>query len=210
MLLNLINDICLKFHNHIMPDKLPDGAYTMEPMCGNLKKKYKNPSEAPQKGLWKSLRSEILWNCPFNQPTFTPSLHPPQHMPSTSHSLPLKKSICTFPSMAPYSPFKELLCFQGPDRVDKCLGRVSWVCRKGETWVLALFFQVCSPLIFYPWIAIALSLILLIFRFAHRSIALKKPVVRYWKRALKCSIARKTTAVCSYVYLLYRYIYVCT
>ena len=37
-----------------------------------------------------------------------------------------------------------------------------------------LFFQVRSPLIFYPWIAIALPLILRIFRFAHRSIALKQ------------------------------------
>ena len=36
------------------------------------------------------------------------------------------------------------------------------------------FFQVRSPLNFYPWTAIALSLILMIFRFAHRSIALKK------------------------------------
>ena len=28
-----------------------------------------------------------------------------------------------------------------------------------QTWALTLFFQVRSPLIFYPWIAIALSLI---------------------------------------------------
>ena len=42
------------------------------------------------------------------------------------------------------------------------------------SWALALFSQVRSPLIFYPWIAIALSLILWIFRFAHRSIALKE------------------------------------
>ena len=43
-----------------------------------------------------------------------------------------------------------------------------------QTWALTLFFQVLSPLIFYLWIAIALSLILPIFRFAHRSIALRK------------------------------------
>ena len=36
------------------------------------------------------------------------------------------------------------------------------------------FFQVHSPLNFYPWIAIAISLVLQIFSFAHRSIALKK------------------------------------
>ena len=35
-------------------------------------------------------------------------------------------------------------------------------------------FSLRSLLIFYPWITIALLLILLIFRFAHRSIALKK------------------------------------
>ena len=59
---------------------------------------------------------------------------------------------------------------------------------------------------FYPWIAIAL-LLMPIFRFAHRSIALKKPVVRSWKRALKRSIAAKFTVVRSYVcivYVLYR------
>jgi len=43
---------------------------------------------------------------------------------------------------------------------------------KCHSWALALFFQVCSPLIFYPWIAIV-TLILPIFRFAHRSIAHK-------------------------------------
>jgi len=45
-----------------------------------------------------------------------------------------------------------------------------------QSWALALFFRLAlhSPLNFYPWIAIALSLILPIFRFAHRSIALKK------------------------------------
>ena len=43
-----------------------------------------------------------------------------------------------------------------------------------QTWALALFFQIGSPLILIAWIAIALSLILQIFRFAHRSIALKK------------------------------------
>ena len=68
-----------------------------------------------------------------------------------------------------------------------------------QSWALALFFQVRSPLIFYPWIAIALSLILPIFRFAHRLIALKKPVVRSCKRSLKRLITPKTTAVCSYV-----------
>ena len=72
-------------------------------------------------------------------------------------------------------------------------------------------FTLCSPLIFYPWIAIALSLILPIFRFAHRSIALKKPVVHSWKRALKRSIAPKTTAVRSYVCMVYCiYRYICT
>ena len=43
-----------------------------------------------------------------------------------------------------------------------------------QSWALALFFQVRSPLNFYPWIAIALSLILPIFRFTHSSIALQK------------------------------------
>ena len=41
-----------------------------------------------------------------------------------------------------------------------------------QSWALALFFQIHSQLIFYPWIAIALLLILRIFRFAHRSISL--------------------------------------
>ena len=68
-----------------------------------------------------------------------------------------------------------------------------------QSWALALYFQVRSPLISYPWIAIALALIWPIFRFAHRSITLKKPVVRSRKRALKCKIAPKTTAVRSYV-----------
>ena len=43
-----------------------------------------------------------------------------------------------------------------------------------QSWALALYFQVRSPLISYPWIAIALALIWPISRFAHRSIALKK------------------------------------
>ena len=38
-------------------------------------------------------------------------------------------------------------------------------------------FPLRSPLILFPWIAIALSLILQIIRFAHRSIALKKTMV---------------------------------
>ena len=54
-----------------------------------------------------------------------------------------------------------------------------------QTWALALFFQVRSPLIFYPWIAIALSLILLIFRFAHRSIALKKTSSSFLEKSAK-------------------------
>ena len=45
---------------------------------------------------------------------------------------------------------------------------------KLQSWALALYFQVRSLLILYPWIAIALALILAIFRFAHRSIVLKK------------------------------------
>jgi len=60
-------------------------------------------------------------------------------------------------------------------------------------------FALRSLLISYPWIAIALALIWPIFRFAHRSIALKKPVVCSRKRALKRKIAPKTTAVRSYV-----------
>ena len=40
-----------------------------------------------------------------------------------------------------------------------------------QSWALALFSQVHSPLNFYPWFTIALLLILQIFRFAHRSIA---------------------------------------
>ena len=43
-----------------------------------------------------------------------------------------------------------------------------------QSWALALYFQVRSPLISFPWIAIALALIWPIFRFAHRSIALRK------------------------------------
>ena len=43
-----------------------------------------------------------------------------------------------------------------------------------QSWALAHYFQVRSPLISYPWIAIALALIWPIFRFAHRSIALRK------------------------------------
>ena len=43
-----------------------------------------------------------------------------------------------------------------------------------QTWALALLFQIHSPLILIPWIAIALLLILQIIRFAHHSIALKK------------------------------------
>jgi len=40
-----------------------------------------------------------------------------------------------------------------------------------ESWALALYIQVRSPLFLYPWIAIPLALILPIFRFAHRLIA---------------------------------------
>jgi len=61
-------------------------------------------------------------------------------------------------------------------------------------------FALCSPLIFIHG---SLSLILPIFRFTHRSIAVKKPEVRSWKRALKRWIAPKTTAVCSYVCIVY-------
>ena len=67
-----------------------------------------------------------------------------------------------------------------------------------QSWALALFFQVRSPLIFYPWIAIALLLILPIFRFANRSIILKKTSGSLLKRVLKRSIAPKTTVVRSF------------
>ena len=73
--------------------------------------------------------------------------------------------------------------------------KVYTITPNSQSWALALFFQVRSPLIFLPRIAIALALILQIFRFAHRSIALKKTAVRSWKRALKRKIAPKTTAV---------------
>ena len=73
-----------------------------------------------------------------------------------------------------------LFCMQQPDKY-----------RAGHSLFFSRF-PLCSLLIFYPWIAIVLLLILRIFRFAHRSIALKKTVVRSWKRALKCSIAPKT------------------
>ena len=43
-----------------------------------------------------------------------------------------------------------------------------------QSWALALYFQVRSPLISFPWIAIPLALIWPIFRFAHCSIALRK------------------------------------
>ncbi len=62
-----------------------------------------------------------------------------------------------------------------------------------QSWALAIYFQVRSPLISFPWIAIALALIWPIFRFAHRSIALKKPVVRSRKRALKRKIVKRST-----------------
>jgi len=61
---------------------------------------------------------------------------------------------------------------------------------KNQSWALALFFQVSSPLNFYPWIAITLSLILQIFRFAHRSIALKKTsgsILEKSAKTLNCS-----------------------
>ena len=45
---------------------------------------------------------------------------------------------------------------------------------KNQSWGISLFFQVSSLLNFYPWIAITLSLILHIFRFAYCSMALKK------------------------------------
>jgi hypothetical protein len=71
-----------------------------------------------------------------------------------------------------------------------------WVkIRDSKSWALALYFQVRSPLISYPWITIALAVIWPIFEFTHRSIALKKPVVRSWKRVLKRKIAHKTSAV---------------
>ena len=72
-----------------------------------------------------------------------------------------------------------------------------------QSWALAVYFQVRSPLISFPWIAIALALIWPIFRFAHRSIALRKPVVRSRKRALKRKIAPKTTAVRSVNPIIY-------
>ena len=81
-----------------------------------------------------------------------------------------------------------------------------------QTWALALFFQVRSPLSAhflsmdrYRSIAHFAD-----FRLTHRSIALKKPVVGSWKRVLKRLIAPKTTAVRSYVcivYCIYRYIF---
>ena len=74
-------------------------------------------------------------------------------------------SVCElFPGPGPLPPHQETrLDLRAPVEV-----------RKYQTWALALFFQIRSPLILIPWIAIALSLILPIFRFAHRSIALKK------------------------------------
>ena len=70
------------------------------------------------------------------------------------------------------------------------------ICRAGHS-LFFFRFALHSALFFLPRIAIALAFILQIFRFAHRSIALKKTAVRSWKRALKRKIAPKTTAVCS-------------
>ena len=59
-----------------------------------------------------------------------------------------------------------------------------------QTWALALFFQIRSPLILIPWIAIALSLILQI---AHRSIAFKKTSgLLLLKSAKKLNHSQKT------------------
>ena len=59
---------------------------------------------------------------------------------------------------------------------------------KQQSWALALFFQVRSRLNFYPWIAIALPLILRIFRFAHRSIALEQTSGSLLEKSSKNSI----------------------
>ena len=80
---------------------------------------------------------------------------------------------------------------------DRYLYRGSIFGRAGHS-LFFFRFALCSALIFLPRIAIALALILQIFRFTHRSIALKKTAVRSWKRALKRSIAPKTTVVRSF------------
>ena len=65
-----------------------------------------------------------------------------------------------------------------------------------QTWALALFFQVRSPLNFYPTFAIALPLILRIFRFAHRSIALKQTSGSLLERSGKTSIRSYSFDIC--------------
>ena len=67
-------------------------------------------------------------------------------------------------------------------------------------------FALRSPLISFPWIAIALALIWPIFRFAHRSIALRKTSGSLSEKCAKTQIAPKTTAVRSYVCIVYTYI----
>ena len=76
-----------------------------------------------------------------------------------------------------------------------------------------LFISMCalrSPLISYPWIAIALALIWQIFRFAHRSITLKKTVpetcITYLSdacRFLNCSVSSLLCTASSII--TYRY-----
>jgi hypothetical protein len=61
---------------------------------------------------------------------------------------------------------------------------------KNQSWGISLFFQVSSLLNFYPWIAITLSLILHIFRFAYCSMALKKTsgsILEKSAKTLNCS-----------------------
>ena len=77
---------------------------------------------------------------------------------------------------------------------------------KFQTWALALYFQVRSPLISYPWIAITLALIWPILGSLIAQSLSEKPVVRSRKRSLKRKIAPKTTAVPSYVWIAYTYI----
>ena len=67
---------------------------------------------------------------------------------------------------------------------------------KNQSWALALFSQVHSPLNFYPWFAIALSLI---FRFAHHSIALNNTsgslLLKSTKTLLKSRFAQEQRAI---------------
>ena len=70
----------------------------------------------------------------------------------------------------PHSKVKRVVSFFSLANIDTFAMSHFWP----DLGTRSFFFQIRSLLILFPWIAIAPSLILPIFRFAHRSIALKK------------------------------------